>query len=80
MPPIVSLSSLGEIYGAWVMWNDLPMPRMAGSLKIWPVHSRPEYRFFIAYEGKPYYFRTYNEALLFARDKQAIDDPELLCD
>lgn len=62
------------------MWNDLPMPRMAGSLKIWPVHSRPEYRFFIAYEGKPYYFRSYNEALLFAKDKQAIDDPEMLCD
>lgn len=62
------------------MWNDLPMPRMTGSIKIWPVHSRDDYKFFIAYDGRPYYFRSYNEALLFAKDKQSIDDPEMLCD
>ena len=53
---------------------------MTGSIKIWPVHSRADYKFFIAYDGKPYYFRSYNEALLFAKDKQSIDDPEMLCD
>ena len=62
------------------MWNDLPMPRQSGSIKIWPVHSRPGYKFFIAHDGKPYYFRSYSEALLFARDVQSIDDPEMLCD
>lgn len=62
------------------MWDDLPMPRMVGSLKIWPVHSRDDYRFFIAYDSKPHYFRTWNEAVLFAKDKQSIDDPEMLCD
>ena len=62
------------------MWNDLPMPRVTGSIKIWPVHSRDDYKYFIAYDGKPYYFRSYNEALLFAKDKQSIDDPEMLCD
>ena len=62
------------------MWNDLPMPRMVGALKIWPVHSRPEYKWFVAYDGKPHYFRSWNEAALFVKDKQAIDDPEMLCD
>lgn len=56
------------------------MPRMVGALKIWPVHSRPEYKWFVAYNGKPHYFRSWNEAVLFVRDKQAIDDPEMLCD
>ena len=62
------------------MWNDLPMPRMVGALKIWPVHSRPEYKWFVAYDGKLHYFRSWNEAVLFVKDKQAIDDPEMLCD
>ena len=62
------------------MWNELPMPRMVGALKIWPVHSRPEYKWFVAYDGKPHYFRSWNEAVLFVKDKQAIDDPEMLCD
>lgn len=62
------------------MWNDLPMPRMVGNIKIWPVHGRPEYKWFVAYDGKPHYFRSWNEAVLFVKDKQAIDDPEMLCD
>lgn len=62
------------------MWDDLPMPFMVGAIKLWPVHSRPGYQWFIAYEGKPYYFRTKNEALLFAKDRQALDDSENLCD
>ena len=62
------------------MLDDLPAPFMAGAIKIWPVHSRPDYQWFIAHEGKPYYFRSKNEALLFARDRQSIDDAEFLCD
>jgi hypothetical protein len=62
------------------MWEDLPMPFMVGAIKIWPCMSRPGFAHFIAYEGKPYYFRTKNEAILFARDRQSMEDPENICD
>lgn len=62
------------------MFSDLPAPIMIGAIKLWPVHSRPESSWFIAYEGKPYYFRSKQEAILFAKDKQAMHDDEGLCD
>lgn len=62
------------------MLDDLPAPFNTGSIKVWPVHSRPDFQWFIAYEGKPYYFKTKQEALLFARDAQSEKDPEGLCD
>lgn len=62
------------------MWDDLPMPFMVGAIKIWPAHSRPGYQWFIAHEGKPHYFRSKTEAMLFARDQQSGSDPEGLCD
>ena len=62
------------------MFDDLPEPFMAGAIKLWPVHSRSDMKWFIAYEGRPYYFRTKNEALLFARDRQSIEDSDMLCD
>lgn len=62
------------------MWDDLPMPFMVGAIKIWPAHSRPGYQWFIAHEGKPHYFRSKAEAMLFARDQQSGSDPEGLCD
>ena len=62
------------------MFTDLPAPFRAGEIKIWPVHSRPEFQWFIAHEGKPYYFRTKQEAILFAKDAQSGSDPEGLCD
>jgi hypothetical protein len=62
------------------MFEDLPWPFMVGGIKIWPAHSRPGMRWFIAYEGKPYWFRGKNEAVLFAKDKQAMEDSEGLCD
>lgn len=62
------------------MWDDLPMPFMVGAIKIWPVHSRPGYQWFIAHAGKPYYFRSKAEAMLFAKDQQSGSDPEGLCD
>jgi hypothetical protein len=58
------------------MFSDLPCPVMVGAMKLWPVHSRPEFQWFIAYEGKPYYFRSKQEALLFAREAQGGNDPE----
>ena len=62
------------------MLDDLPMPFTVGAIKVWPVHSRAEFSHFIAFEGKPFYFRTKNAAILFARDKQSGSDPEGLCD
>ena len=62
------------------MLDDLPDPFTIGGIKIWPCMSRPEYSWFIAYEGKPYYFRTKNAAVLFAKDKSCIEDEEGLCD
>lgn len=62
------------------MFDDLPCPFMVGTIKIWPVHSRPGFAHFIAFEGKPFYFRSRAEAMLFARDKQAMHDPENICD
>jgi hypothetical protein len=50
------------------MWDDLPDPFMVESIKIWPVHSRPEFNWFLAYGGKPFYFKTRNAAVLFAKE------------
>lgn len=62
------------------MFDDLPTPFMVGAIKIWPVHSRPDFSWFLAYEGKPFYFKTKNSAILFAKDRQAMNDSEGLCD
>jgi hypothetical protein len=64
----------------FIVLDDLPAPFMVGGVKIWPAHSRPGYSWFIAHEGKPYYFRSRNEAVLFAKDAQSGSDPEGLCD
>ena len=61
-------------------FDDLPCPFMMGSVKLWPVHSRPGFQWFITHEGRPYYFRSKNEALLFAKDAQSGSDPEGLVD
>jgi hypothetical protein len=61
-------------------FDDLPAPFMVGLIKIWPCASRPGFQWFCAYEGRPYYFRSRSEAVLFAKDKQAMEDPEGLCD
>lgn len=62
------------------MIDDLPAPFMVGSIKVWPCHGRPEFQWFIAYEGKPFYFKTKNAAILFAKDKLLMEDEEGLCD
>jgi hypothetical protein len=55
-------------------------PFMVGAIKVWPCASRPGFQWFIAFEGKPYYFRGKSEATLFARDRQSMNDSEGLCD
>jgi len=60
--------------------GGLVSPFTVGEIKVWPCASRPGFQWFIACEGKPYYFRGRNEAVLFARDRQAMEDPENLCD
>ncbi|NCZ53132.1 MAG: hypothetical protein EBY81_04470 [Verrucomicrobia bacterium] len=47
--------------------DDLASPFRIGAIKIWPVHSRPDFSWFIAYDGKPYYFKTKGEAEKFAK-------------
>jgi len=56
------------------------MPFMVGEIKVWPCASRPGFQWFIAYAGKPYYFVSKQEAILFAKDRQSMNDPEGLCD
>jgi hypothetical protein len=53
---------------------------MVESIKVWPCASRPGFSWFIAYGGKPHYFRGRAEAMLFAKDVQSMHDPEGLCD
>jgi hypothetical protein len=62
------------------MFDDLPAPFMVGAIKVWPCASRPGFQWFIAHEGQPHYFRGKSEAILFARDRQSMNDPEGLCD
>ena len=49
---------------------------MVNKVKLWPVHSRPEYKWFIAHDGKPFYFRSKKEAELFAQVVQCGNDAE----
>jgi hypothetical protein len=62
------------------MFDDLPAPFMVGAIKVWPCASRPGFPWFIAHEGKPFYFRSKDNAVLFARDRQAMEDGEGMCD
>jgi len=62
------------------MFDDLPSPFMVDKIKVWPCASRPGFAWFVAYEGRPFYFASRSSAILFAKDKQAMDDPEVLCD
>ena len=46
-------------------WGDMASPFTKEGIKVWPVHGRPEFQWFAAYEGKPHYFRSKSEALRF---------------
>ena len=60
-------SSVYNVRG-FLMWSDLPEPFMVETIKIWPVHSKPEFKWFMAYGGKPFYFQTKAAAVLFAKE------------
>lgn len=51
-----------------------------GPYKLWPCFSKPEFQWFAAIDGAPYYFRTLNEAKLFIKDRLSMEDAENLCD
>ena len=51
-----------------------------GPYKLWPCFSKPEFQWFSAIDGAPYYFRTLNEAKLFIKDRLSVEDAENLCD
>ena len=46
-------------------WGDIASPFTKEGIKVWPVHGRPGFQWCIAYEGKPHYFLTKDEALRF---------------
>ena len=46
-------------------WGDIASPFTVDGIKVWPVHSRADFSWVIAYEGKPHYFRSKSEALHF---------------
>lgn len=64
----------------WTMWG-LPerQPFNIGPYKIWPCFSKPEFQWFAAIEGKPFYFKTSSEVKLFVKDLMASDDPDGVC-
>lgn len=46
-------------------WGDMASPFTVDGIKVWPVHSRADFSWFIAYQSKPHYFRSKAEALHF---------------
>lgn len=46
-------------------WGDIASPFIVDGIKVWPVHSRADFSWFVAHEGKPQYFRLKSEALHF---------------
>ena len=46
-------------------WDDIASPFTKEGIKVWPVHSRADFSWFVAHEGKPHYFRSKDEALRF---------------
>lgn len=46
-------------------WGNIASPFTKEGIKVWPVHSKADFSWFIAHEGKPYYFQTKAEALHF---------------
>jgi len=46
-------------------WDDIASPFTTSGIKVWPVHGRPGFSWFVAHEGKPHYFVSKSEALRF---------------
>jgi hypothetical protein len=43
---------------------------------VWPCASRPGFQHFIAHDGKPFYFRSKAEAVLFVKTVQGLAEGE----
>jgi hypothetical protein len=50
------------------LFKGLPRPRMVNGIKIWPASFHGDDKFFIAYEGNPYYFRSYGNAITWIKN------------
>jgi hypothetical protein len=49
---------------------------MIDDIKVWPCASRPGFQWFIAHSGKPFYFRSKGEAVLFVKTVQGLAEEE----
>ena len=58
------------------MFDDLPCPFMVDGIKVWPCASRPGFQHFMAHGGKPFYFRSKAEAVLFVKTVQGLTEGE----
>jgi len=58
-------------------WDDIASPFTTSGIKSWPVHGRPGFSWFIAHEGKPYYFTTKQQALLFIENAKSTNQEVL---
>ena len=58
-------------------WDDIASPFTKEGIKVWPVHSRADFSWFVAHEGKPHYFTTKQQALLFIENAKSTN-PEVL--
>ena len=50
------------------LFGNLPRPTVVNGIKIWPVSFHGDDKCFIAYEGKPYYFRGYGNAITWIKN------------
>jgi hypothetical protein len=57
--------------------NDIASPFTTGGIKVWPCVNRPGFQWFIAYQGKPFYFTTKQQALLFIENAKSTN-PDVL--
>jgi len=57
------------------MWG-LPdrQPFNYGPYKLWPCFSKPEFQWFAAIDGRPFYFKTLSEAKLLINDLLSTDN------
>ena len=58
------------------MFDNLPLPFMVYGMKVWPCGSRPGFQWFIAHDGKPFYFRSKAEAVRFVKTVQGLAEGE----
>lgn len=58
------------------LFGNLPRPRVVNGIKIWPASFHGDDKWFIAYDGKPYYFRNYGTAITWIKNNTTSQDTE----